>query len=177
MIIALYFAYLEAISPNRLDMFVPRARNITTQPENGTKKITTIVPERIHPPFIPRFVILWGFIGAATYVLKVTTGYMSRGTFKDEHIPDHIVRLFVGTALAITVYFVLSTGGFFGLTIDIARLPNPNLVQYVYAVIAFFSGYSSRHIIDVLSSIVNSLFAWDIKDKEKRKEEEKRKEA
>jgi hypothetical protein len=137
LIIALYFAYLEAISASRLDMLLPRG-NVTTRPENGTTKITTIVPERIHPPFIPLFVILWGFIGSATYVLKVTTGHMSRKNFEDQNIPDHIVRLFIGTALAIIVYFVLSTGGFFWLTIDVTRIPNPNLIQYVYAVTAFF---------------------------------------
>jgi uncharacterized metal-binding protein len=56
------------------------------------------------------------------------------------------------------VYFILSSGGFFGLTIDVTKLSNLNLVQYVYAVVAFIAGYSVRHIIHMLSNIANSIF-------------------
>ena len=60
------------------------------------------------------FVILCGFIGLAPYILKLTTAYTRNNDFKDENIPDHIARLFIGTAVAIIVYLVLSRGGFLG---------------------------------------------------------------
>jgi len=144
-------------------------------------EIKQIVPEKVHPPFVPRFVLIWGFIGAATYTLKVTAKYLtdeeanvhtqiSDKKFKKKYFPEHIVRLFLGTTLAVIVYFVLSSGGFFGLTIDVTKLSNLNLVQYVYAVIAFIAGYSVRHIIHMLSSIANSIFMIQTEeDKEKAK--------
>lgn len=158
LIIALYLAYLEAVSAaSILDYVLPRINVNVTQIGNTTE-ITEIVPEQIHAPFVPRFVLIWGFIGAATYLLKVTTTKLTHAGFDEKKIPEHISRLFIGTTLAVVSYFTLSTGGFFGLTIDVTKISHPGLIQYVYAVISFISGYSVRHIIQILSNIANSMF-------------------
>jgi len=181
--LSLYLAYVEAISltisqKNLLDYLLPR---LDPSKVGNMTEIKQIVPEKVHPPVVPRFVLIWGFIGAATYTLKVTAKYLtdeesneptqtSDKKFKKKYFPEHIVRLFLGTTLAVIVYFVLSSGGFFGLTIDVTKLSNLNLVQYVYAVIAFIAGYSVRHIIHMLSSIANSIFMIQTEeDKEKAK--------
>jgi hypothetical protein len=122
------------------------------------------LPERINPPFIPRFVMIWGFIGACSYVLKVTTIKIQKGQFKNQYIPYHITRLFIGIAAAIIVSFILFTGGFFGFTIDVNKVTNPELVQFVYAAVAFFSGYSVRHIISITSGIIDNVFFHDRRD-------------
>ena len=159
--ISVYLAYVEAISEKTiLDYLLPR---IDISKIGNMTEIKQIVPEKVHPPLVPRFVLIWGFIGAATYTLKVTAKYLTAEEenvkkFKKKYIPEHIVRLFLGTTLAVIVYFVLSSGGFFGLTVDVTKLSNLNLVQYVYAVVAFIAGYSVRHIIHMLSSIANSIF-------------------
>jgi hypothetical protein len=171
--ISLYLAYVEAVSEKSfLDYLLPR---VDISKVGNMTEIKQIVPEKIHPPFVPRFVILWGFIGAATYTLKVTAKYLTDEVtnvrtrfsfhtqtpdkkFNKKYFPEHIVRLFLGTTLAVIVYFILSSGGFFGLTIDVTKLSNLNLVQYVYAVVAFIAGYSVRHIIHMLSNIANSIF-------------------
>lgn len=175
--ISLYLAYVEAVSDKSfLDYLLPR---VDISKVGNITEIKQIVPEKVHPPFVPRFVLIWGFIGAATYTLKVTAKYLtdeetnvhtqiSDKKFKKKYFPEHIVRLFLGTTLAVIVYFVLSSGGFFGLTIDVTKLSNLNLVQYVYAVVAFIAGYSVRHIIHMLSSIANSIFMIQTEeDKEK----------
>jgi hypothetical protein len=172
LLIALYYAYLEtARESNLFDMFLPRYNitqtgNATVIAFNGTQAFD---PTRIQPPFIPRFVILWGYIGAATYVLKVTTKkiYSEKG-FNEKSIPDHIARLFIGTVIAVVMFFILVTGGFFGLTIDVTKIANPNVIQYVYAAIAFISGYSVRHIIEIISQMISTIFRHD---KIERKEE------
>jgi hypothetical protein len=158
LIIAIYLAYLEAVSPaSFIDYILPRAHFNITQTGNATE-ITKIIPENIHAPFVPRFVLIWGFIGAATYLLKVTTKKMREDDFHENEIPGHIARLFIGTTLAVVAYFTLATGGFFGLTIDVTKISHPGLIQYVYAVISFIAGYSVRHIIQIISNIANSMF-------------------
>jgi len=169
LILSIYLAYIEAVSEKSvLDYLLPR---VDVSKIGNSTEITQIIPEKVHPPFVPRFVIIWGFIGAATYTLKVTAKYLTneekrREKFDEKYIPVHIVRLFLGTTLAIIVYFVLSTGGFFGLTIDVTKMSNLNLVQYAYAVVAFIAGYSVRHIIHILSGIANSIFMLET-EKEK----------
>ena len=178
LIVALYVAYLEAVAATTLDFFLPRAKVTETLKQTSTgnqttKTITEVIPEleQMHPPFIPRFVIIWGYIGAATYALKVITKKVADNKFDKEHIPEHIGRLFIGTALAVFIFFVLSTGGFFGLTIDVTKLTHPNLVQYVYAVIAFISGYAVNHVIIVMSGIVDVVFKAKAQQDEERKAE------
>lgn len=175
LIVALYLAYLEAVSAKTLDIVLPRATITQTVKQTPTGNQTTqttteVIPEveQMHPPFIPRFVIIWGYIGAATYALKVISKHLAYKSFDKDHIPDHIARLFIGTALSIFIFFVLSTGGFFGLTIDVTKLAHPNLVQYVYAALAFISGYAVNHVIVVMSGIVDVIFkAKELQDEKR----------
>ncbi len=106
-------------------------------------------------PPIPKNVIIWGFIGAATYVSKTVAGHIGKGTFDDQFIPFHVSRLAIGPALAVIVYFILSTGSLLGMTF---RPEGDNLhVSYAYSAIAFMSGYFVRHVTDSLSVILDSL--------------------
>jgi hypothetical protein len=92
LIIALYFAYLEAVSPaSVLDVVLPRSHYNVTETGNATE-ITKIIPEKIHAPFVPRFVLFWGFIGAATYLLKVTTFKLTQKKGFDEKKSPNISR-------------------------------------------------------------------------------------
>lgn len=159
LIVALYFAYLETISKSALDMLLPRTNITIAHQQNGTTTITkgAKVSPYLSVPQIPRFVMLWGFIGAAAYSLKVITGHIGKGGYGPEHVPYHIARLFIAPALAAFVYFVLETGSFFGLSFDVTKVSIP-LLPYLYAAVAFITGYSIRSIIDTLSSIANSIF-------------------
>jgi hypothetical protein len=85
----------------------------------------------------------------------------SKEGFNKIYIPFHIGGLFIGTAVAIVTFFVLVTGGFFGLTIDFSKMSNPAYIQYAYAVVAFFSGYSTRHFISIMSGIIANVFQHD----------------
>jgi hypothetical protein len=65
-----------------LDLFLPKIANFTTNVNNGTKSIINIIqPDKIPPPIVPRFIILWGFIGSVDYILKVTTYYIGKKKF------------------------------------------------------------------------------------------------
>jgi hypothetical protein len=191
LIVAIVLAYRDMVVPysyNPLDHFLPKydstrtAMNTTLSvpvmnttlsvlepTDSGTENIPSttvpISPESMRSPFIPRFVAIWGYIGAAAYVLKVTTIKMQKGTFRKVYIPNHIANLFIGVAAAIVVYFILSTGGFFGLTIDFTKVSNPSLIPFVYGAVAFFSGYSVRHIISIISGIIDNVFLHDRRGK------------
>jgi hypothetical protein len=163
LIIALYFAYHETISEtnNPLNFFLPQT-NITIAHyiQNSTTTIITHDSKSnvyLTVPQIPRWIFIWGFIGAAAYLLKVVTGYIGGGTYKPEFLPYHIARLFLGPALAAVVYFILETGSFFGLSFDVTKTPIP-LLPYLYAGVAFITGYSVRGIIETISKMVNSIF-------------------
>ena len=85
-------------------------------------------------------------------------------------LPFHVIRLFIGPAFAIIIFFILFSGGFFGLTIDLTKV-SPRYIQYVYEAIAFLTGYFVRRIIDIFIDIVESIFhttATEVKDKEKK---------
>lgn len=173
LIIALYFAYIETVQENNLlDMVLPHhiiERNNTLYIEHNITSIFT--PSNLEAPFIPRFIILWGYIGSAVYVLKVTTGKLrEKQRFDLAHLPDHLARLFIGTIIAVFTFFVFVTGGFFGLTIDVTKISNPEFIEYVYAVIAFVSGYSVRHIVQMISTMLNAVFRLDPHDERKGKE-------
>jgi hypothetical protein len=81
--------------------------------------------------------------------------------FNNAHIPYNIVRLFLVPIFAIITFFILNSGSFFGLTIDITKIPS-NVVQYFYGLIDFINGYSVRGIIDVISNIANTIL--NVKD-------------
>jgi len=106
-------------------------------------------------PNIPNYVIIWGFIGAATYVSKTVSGHIGKGTFDEQFIPFHVSRLAIGPALAVIVYFILSSGSLLGITI---KTDGDNLhLMYAYSAIAFMSGYFVRHVIDSLSIILDTI--------------------
>ena len=63
------------------------------------------------------------------------------------------------------------TGGFFGITIDITKISNPDFIEYVFASIAFVTGYSVRHIIQIISNIIETILSHDTKDKQKDEDE------
>ena len=81
---------------------------------------------------------------------------------------EHVERLLIGTVIAVVVFFILITGGFFGLTIDIDKLAStPVLIPYVYAAVAFLTGYSVRGVTETISKIFESVFAYaNIRDKD-----------
>ena len=172
LIVALYFAYMETIQENNLlNIILP---NHITHNNNTiiikTNATSFFKPDDLEPPFIPRFIILWGYIGFALYVLKVTTTKINKKSFNLLYLPEHIARLFIGTVLAIFVFFVLVTGGFFGLTIDVTKISNPDFIEYVYAAVAFVAGYSARAIIKLISTMINSVLNMDDeRDREKKK--------
>lgn len=164
LILALSLAFINSIRPDLFDIYFssltyksptqfPR-QNITIT-SNATTTTTSIEAKQV--PVIPLFVLIWGYIGAAVYVLKVVTQKILRKEFKNNHIPNHIARLFIGPAIAVVVYFVIMSGGFFGLTIDLTKVSSQN-VQYVYGSIAFLSGYFVRRIIEKFSDILDSVF-------------------
>ena len=62
--------------------------------------------------------------------------------------------------MAVVVYFVIVSGGFFGLTIDLTKI-TPENVQYVYAALSFLSGYFVRRVIEKFSAILDSIFGKD----------------
>jgi hypothetical protein len=173
LIIALYFAYLETVQANNLlDMILPHHILETNNTIVIQKNATSIFnPSNLEPPFIPRFIMLWGYIGSAVYVLKVTTGKLrEKEGFDLNHLPDQLARLFIGTIIAVFAFFILVTGGFFGLTIDVTKISNPEYIEYVYAAIAFISGYSVRHIVKLISTFLNAIFRLDPLDERKGKE-------
>jgi len=162
LIAALYFAYLDTTSKSTLDMLLPKT-NISIYTQNLSSTHTTTTVTKTSPsaflsvPQIPRFIIIWGYIGAAAYLLKVVTGYLGEGKYDKRYLPFHISRLFIGPALAVLLYFILQTGSFFGLSFDITKVPIP-LLPYLYAGVAFLTGYFVRSIIETLSKIINGIF-------------------
>jgi hypothetical protein len=161
LIAALYFAYVDTTSKSTLDMLLPKT-NITINTQNINSTPTTTVTKSTHTatlsvPQIPRFIIIWGYIGAAAYLLKVVTAYLGENKYEGSYLPFHIARLFIGPALAVLIYFILQTGSFFGLSFDITKVP-PTLLPYLYAGVAFLTGYFVRQIIETLSKITNAIF-------------------
>jgi hypothetical protein len=77
--------------------------------------------------------------------------------FRKKQIAFSVVRLFIGPALAILIFFILYSGGFFVLTIDLTKV-SPRFIQFVYAAIAFLTGYFLHIIIGILSGIFTSIF-------------------
>ena len=108
-------------------MLLPRTNvTVNTINMNTTANATVIRTSHTNTlsvPQIPRFIILWGYIGAAAYLLKVVTGYLGSREYRSSYLPFHIVRLFIGPALAVLMYFILQTGSFFGLSFDITKVP------------------------------------------------------
>jgi hypothetical protein len=162
LVAALYFAYIDTTAKSTLDWFLPKA-NITINTININATDTVTVTKSAHTntlsvPQIPRFVIIWGYIGAAAYLLKVITGYLGAREYQNSYLPFHITRLFIGPALAVMTYFILQTGSFFGLSFDVTKVPI-QLLPYLYAGVAFLSGYFVRSIIETLSNIINAIFS------------------
>jgi hypothetical protein len=163
LIVALYFAYGETTSKSALDMVLPRVNITVAHFPNGTIATTQPNVESIPylpVPQVPRFIIIWGYIGAAAYLLKVVTGYLGSKKYEKEYLPYHVSRLFIGPALAAVVYFILETGSFFGLSFDVTKVSIP-LLPYLYAGVAFLTGYFVRPIIETLSKIINGIFNLD----------------
>jgi hypothetical protein len=178
LIAAIYYAYEDTIAKSPLDKILPRT-NITIYPlpnatiypapnaTTTTRITTTTITEVAKLPKsgllqlpslqIPRFIILWGYIGAAAYVLKTVTGKLGTGKYNGSYLPFHISRLFIGPALAVLMYFILRTGSFFGLSFDVTKVPL-DLLPYLYAGMAFLTGYFVRQIIETLSKIINAIF-------------------
>jgi hypothetical protein len=160
MLITLDFAYTETTRQSSLDMVLPQVNVTLIRYENGSIVYSDSDSRNstfLSVPQIPRFVLLWGFIGAAAYVLKVVAIKMAERTYDDSYIPFHISRLILGPALAAATYFLLITGSIFGISIDISKI-QPPLLPYVYALIAFVTGYFVRAVIDTLSNLINSIF-------------------
>ena len=105
-------------------------------------------------PFIPFYIVVWGFIGAATYVVKTVAGLIGEGEFNDKFIPYHISRLAIGPSLAVIVYFLVVSGSFFGITFKTEAIN----IEYAYSALAFLSGYFVRQVVDSLSLIMDSIF-------------------
>jgi len=117
LIAAIYYAYLDTTAKSSLDNILPKTNITISALPNATTTVTKVIPRsNILPSLqIPRFIILWGYIGAAAYLLKVVTGYLGEGKYDGSYLPFHICRLFIGPALAVAMYFILRTGSFFGL--------------------------------------------------------------
>ncbi|MGA8914044.1 MAG: hypothetical protein WB443_14430, partial [Nitrososphaeraceae archaeon] len=151
------------------------APSVTNKPNTPAPSVTNKpnTPAAIQTggvPIIPLFVIIWGYIGASVYVLRITTYHIGKKDFQNAYIPFHVIRLFIGPAFAIIIFFILFSGGFFGLTIDLTKV-SPRYIQYVYAAIAFLTGYFVRRIIEILTNIVESIFhttTTEVKDKEEK---------
>ena len=151
------------------------APSVTNKPSTPAPSVTNkpSTPAAIQTggvPIIPLFVIIWGYIGASVYVLRITTYHIGKKDFQNAYIPFHVIRLFIGPAFAIIIFFILFSGGFFGLTIDLTKV-SPRYIQYVYAAIAFLTGYFVRRIIEILTNIVESIFhttTTEVKDKEEK---------
>ena len=158
LIVALFLAYATSIRPDLLNIHSLPAqlpsKNVTITSNSTT--VTSVI-ETNQVPIIPLFVLNWGYICAAVYVLKVVTQKLSNKKFSDEEIPIHIARLFIGPAFAIIVYFIIISGGLFGLTIDLTKI-SPQYIQYVYASLAFLTAYFVRRVVDKLSKILDSIF-------------------
>ena len=105
-------------------------------------------------PFIPFYIVVWGFIGAATYVVKTVAGLIGEDTFDDNYIPYHISRLAIGPSLAVIVYFLVISGSFLGITFKTEAAH----IEYAYSALAFLSGYFVRQVVDSLSIIMESIF-------------------
>jgi hypothetical protein len=191
LILAIALAFLTPALPdityNGFHIFLGLSRqNVTVTSNSTTSSVTstlsTPAPSVTHKPstpaaiqtggmpIIPLFVIIWGYIGASVYVLRITTNHIGKKDFQNAYIPFHVIRLFIGPAFAIIIFFILFSGGFFGLTIDLTKV-SPRYIQYVYAAIAFLTGYFVRRIIEILTNIVESIFhtaTTEVKDKEKK---------
>lgn len=155
---AIYYAYLDTIAKSSLDMILPKT-NISVSTVSNITTVTKVIPKsNVLPSLqIPRFIILWGYIGASAYLLKVVTAYLGEGKYDGSYMPFHISRLFIGPALAVVMYFILRTGSFFGLSFDITKVPI-DLLPYLYAAAAFLTGYFVRQIIETLSKVINAIF-------------------
>jgi hypothetical protein len=189
LILAIALAFLTPALPdityNGFHIFLGLSRqNVTVTSNSTTSSVTstlsTPAPSVTHKPstpaaiqtggmpIIPLFVIIWGYIGASVYVLRITTNHIGKKDFQNAYIPFHVIRFFIGPAFAIIIFFILFSGGFFGLTIDLTKV-SPRYIQYVYAAIAFLTGYFVRRI-EILTNIVESIFhtaTTEVKDKEK----------
>jgi hypothetical protein len=108
----------------------------------------------VNPPEVPLYIVLWGFIGSAAYVGKTVVGYIGTDKFEDRYIPFHVMRLIVGPAIAVILYFILVSRSFFGITLEV----QPGYEAYAYAVVAFIGGYFVRHAIDIISNVLDSVF-------------------
>jgi hypothetical protein len=159
LVMALYIAYVEARTNQEAFSRIVN-QNVTTieSPQNTTTTVVSGPSER--GPSIPTYILIWGFIGSAVYALKASTLKIRSGKFENRNIPHLTIRLFIGPAIAVVIFFIIVTGGFFGLTIDLTKVRPPTLLPYVYAAIAFLSGYFVNDIISVLSSIVTALFRF-----------------
>jgi hypothetical protein len=74
LVVAIYAAYLETTSESTLDWFLPKTNVTVLQTFTSsinTTTITTTSPtsDILSVPQIPRFVLLWGYIGAALFYL------------------------------------------------------------------------------------------------------------
>jgi hypothetical protein len=163
LLIGLYLAYLETVSKSYLDIVLPRTNVTVAHYQNGTTTVNQTGAGSgpfLSTPQVPRFIIIWGYIGSAAYLLKVVTGYLGKGRYKTQFLPYHIARLFIGPALAVVIYFILETGSFFGLSFDITKV-SLQLLPYLYAGVAFLTGYFARSIIETLSKVINGIFNLD----------------
>ena len=166
---------LNTLTPsvtNNTNTLTPSVTNkpSTLAPSVTNKPSTPAAIQTGGVPIIPLFVIIWGYIGASVYVLRITTYHIGKKDFQNAYIPFHVIRLFIGPAFAIIIFFILFSGGFFGLTIDLTKV-SPRYIQYVYAAIAFLTGYFVRRIIEILTNIVESIFhttTTEVKDKEEK---------
>ena len=112
LILAVYHAYIETTKETTLNLLLP-PQNIVIKYPNGTFAYTESYPKDfpfLHIPQIPRFVLLWEFIGSAVYVLKVITVAISDKRYDNSYLPHHIASFFIGSVLAAAVYFLLITG-------------------------------------------------------------------
>jgi hypothetical protein len=153
LVLAITAVVLNLSLPSAVFSGLPR-QNVTIT-SNATAVTQTV--ETTPTPSLPLFIVLFGYMGSAAYVLKVTTAKIGAGNFQNSYIPFHIIRLLIGPVFAIITYFILLSGGFFGLTVDLTKV-SPRFIQYVYAIVAFLTGYFVRQIVDVFTNLLNSVF-------------------
>jgi hypothetical protein len=112
-------------------------------------------------PTFKAYIPLWGLVGSSSYVFVTTAKYIKNGKFQRRYIPEQISRLVIGPAIAVVVFYVLSTGSFFGLSFDITKIASGVSPAYVYAAVSFFVGYTTRGAIRTFSGIINTIFRMD----------------
>lgn len=131
---------------------------------NNSEAITDLNGIDSDSPSFKSYIPLWGLVGSSSYVFVTTAKYIRNDKFHRRYIPEQISRLVIGPAIAVVVFYVVSTGSFFGLSFDITKIASGVSPTYVYAAVSFFVGYTTRGAIKTFSGIINAVFRMDDED-------------